>query len=242
VKQKIHLELEEVRPTRVSVLEHQGIPEDAEVPPRILEVYESSASLFADRARPRGLIAEIDKIAFGEVFSGEGQNAGDAVVASVYPKAEELALFTATMGGEVSETISELFDRNDFARGVMLDAIASMAADLASEVLADRYLDYLLDEGRATATHHVLGYSPGYCGWHVTGQRKLFDYLTPGEIGVSLNDSCLMSPLKSVSGVLVSGEIDAHVFRAGFSYCPECKNHSCLDRMERLRASERMSA
>ena len=62
------------------------------------------------------------------------------------------------------------------------------------------------------------------------------------KIGISLNDSCLMSPLKSVSGVLVSGNIDVHVFKAGYSYCPECKNASCVSRMERLMASERGNA
>jgi hypothetical protein len=237
VKQKIQFELEEIRPPRAAVLDHQGIPEAAEVPPRILHIYEEAASLFAERADPQGLMADIEKLEFGRVFLGEGENADDAVVANVYPKADHLALFAATMGEAVSVAIAELFDGNDFARGVMLDAVASMAADRASEVLANRYHAHLIEQGRSTPAHHVLGYSPGYCGWHVTGQRKLFEYLMPAEIGISLNDSCLMTPLKSVSGVLVSGSMEVHIFKAGYSYCPDCKNHSCLGRMERLMAS-----
>jgi hypothetical protein len=242
VKQTIHLEIDEIRPAKEAVLDHQGIPADADLPPRILAIYEEATSLFADLANPRGLIAGIDKLDFGQVFLGEGDNATDAVVADVFPKADHLALFAATMGAEVSASITELFERNEFAHGVMLDSVASMAADRASEVLADRYHAHLIEQGLATPAHHVLGYSPGYCGWHITGQRKLFDFLVPGDIGITLNESCLMSPLKSVSGVLVSGPMDVHIFTAGFSYCPLCKSHSCLDRMERLRASERKSA
>ncbi len=242
VKQTIQFELDEIRPARETVLDHQGIPEDADVPQRILALYEEAASLFADLARPRGLVAEISDDEFGEVFHGEGNNADDAVVASVFPKADHLALFAATMGDEVSHAIADLFDKNDLALGVMLDAVASMTADRTSEVIADHYHARLVAEGRATPAHHVLGYSPGYCGWHITGQRKLFAYLTPADIGISLNGSCLMSPLKSVSGVLVSGGMDVHMFKAGYSYCPQCKNASCQARMERLMASERDSA
>jgi len=242
VKQTIQFELDEIRPTREAVLYHQGIPEDAEVPQRILALYEDAAELFADLARPRGLFAEITDEEFGAVFPGEGNNADDAVVASVFPKADHLALFAATMGDEVSQAIADLFDKNDLALGVMLDAVASMTADRTSEVIADHYHARLVAEGRATPAHHVLGYSPGYCGWHITGQRKLFAYLTPADIGISLNGSCLMSPLKSVSGVLVSGGMDVHMFKAGYSYCPQCKNASCQARMERLMASERDSA
>ncbi len=242
MKRIIHFELEEVRAPREAVLDHQGIPEDAEVPHRILALYDDAASQFASLARPRGMIAEISEAEFREVFPGEGNNADDAVVANVFPKADHLALFAATMGGEVSEAIADHFDKNEFALGVMLDAVASMTADRTSEVIADHYHAQLIAEERATPAHHVLGYSPGYCGWHITGQRKLFAYLTPDKIGISLNASCLMNPLKSVSGVLVSGSIDVHVFKAGYSYCPQCRNATCLSRMERLMASERGSA
>ena len=239
MKRTIQFELEEIRADREAVLAHQGIPEHAEVPQRILALYEEAASLFADHARPRGLIAEISDEEFGEVFAGEGNNAHDAVVANVFPKADRLALFAATMGGEVSQAIADLFDNNDFALGTMLDAVASMTADRTSEVIADHYHAHLATEATPA---FVLGYSPGYCGWHITGQRTLFAYLTPDEIGMSLNDSCLMSPLKSVSGVLVSGKRDVHIFKAGYGYCPQCKSRSCLARMARLMASERGNA
>ena len=84
----------------------------------------------------------------------------------------------------------------------MLDAIASERADRAAELAGAIGSRRFRREG---STRRVLPYSPGYCGWHVSGQRKLFDFLRPEEIGMTLNASCLMQPLKSVSGVLVAG-------------------------------------
>ena len=48
-------------------------------------------------------------------------------------------------------------------------------------------------------------YSPGYCGWHVTQQQLLFSCLPEFPCGVRLSDSSLMSPIKSVSGIIAYG-------------------------------------
>ena len=111
----------------------------------------------------------------------------------------------------------------------MLDAVASAGADLLADRLAERYRETLA--GRGLKEPRVLPYSPGYCGWPTRGQRPLFDALRPGEIGVTLNDSCLMSPLKSVSGVLVAGPGEAHRFRPDFPFCDDCRTHECGPRM-----------
>lgn len=238
MKHVIDLELDEVTPARESVLLHQGIPDSADIPEHILDLVNEADEIFSACARPRGLFVELDKSEFADVFGGEGQNASDAVVANVYPRASRLALYALTMGEEVSERIAEMFEDSDFALGSMLDSVASQAADTAAEAMALHYLGHLHGGGGANEDDFVLGYSPGYCGWHVTGQRKLFEHLQPEEIGITLNQSCLMSPLKSVSGVLVSGPKDAHLFKPGFSYCPTCRDFSCLERIERLLAAD----
>ena len=138
------------------------------------------------------------------------------------------------MGHEVSSEIEELFDEKEFALGAMLDAVASLATDKAAEVLEANMQRDFLERGLIADDHVVLGYSPGYCGWHLSGQKKLFEYLEPERIQVTLNDSFLMSPLKSVSGVLVAGEVGVHLFDNSFPFCRECKTRSCRLRMSRL--------
>ena len=80
----------------------------------------------------------------------------------------------------------------------------------------------------------TLGYSPGYCGWHIGAQKKLFDRLGPEEIGIRLGESFLMEPIKSVSGVLVAGPAAIHRFRPAFPFCRGCTTHPCRRRMDDL--------
>ena len=152
------------------------------------------------------------------------------MVGRVYPRAEGLALFVATLGEAVPARIRHLFDEEELAVAYMLDAVASAGADLLADRLAERYRRRARRSG-GWRDARVLPYSPGYCGWPTRGQRPLFDALRPGEIGVTLNDSCLMSPLKSVSGVLVAGPGEAHRFRPDFPFCDDCRTHECGPRM-----------
>jgi hypothetical protein len=76
-----------------------------------------------------------------------------------------------------------------------------------------------------------LRYSPGYCGWHISGQRKLFDFLKPETIGISLRESHLMEPLKSVSGVVIVGPAGIHAFQDEYPFCERCKTHGCRERI-----------
>jgi len=230
----VPFELSDILPQPEAVLHDQGVPGDGPVPDRIEAIFTQAIDIFTRSARPTGTVSELTAEKFASIFEGEGENAEDALLARIYPRADNLALFALTIGSEVSADIEKLFADNDFAAGSMLDSVASLAADKASEVFEDRFLENLFSRGLITAEHIVLGYSPGYCGWHISGQKKLFEYLEPDRIGISLNDSYLMTPLKSVTGLLVSGRKEIHLFEPDFGYCPSCKHRSCQGRLARL--------
>ncbi|MFC1544249.1 vitamin B12 dependent-methionine synthase activation domain-containing protein [Gemmatimonadota bacterium] len=234
----ISLDPAEIMPSREAVFEHQGIPAGSEVPDHIAALHAEASDLFAGVARPEGVVLDIQRWEFGAILAGEGLNALDVLVAGIYPQADHLALFAATMGQEVSDRIEAFFTEQEFAQGSMLDSVASQAADQAATVLEDRCREGWRERDLVPPKGIVRAYSPGYCGWHISGQRALFDRLRPEQIGITLNESFLMTPLKSVSGVLIAGPVDSHMFVARFSYCPSCTNRSCVDRMERLVAEK----
>jgi cobalamin-dependent methionine synthase I len=134
----------------------------------------------------------------------------------------------------VSQEIEDLFGNNDFALAYTLDAIASTAAECTADRLEERFDALVLGDVVSYYPTAHLRYSPGYCGWHISGQKKLFERLGPDAIGVTLNKSCLMQPLKSVSGVIVSGKTEIHFFDNSFSFCAECTTKTCRDRLKHI--------
>jgi cobalamin-dependent methionine synthase I len=195
---------------------------------------EKAITLYERLALPKGVMAEISLADFQEVFTGEGKNTLPAPLPGIVERADGLALFAATVGDSVSERIQELFQENDPATACMLDGIASDRAETAATLMAETFLESLLQEEEVSSDARALPYSPGYCGWHITGQRKLFAFLKPEQIGITLNNSCLMSPIKSVSGVLVAGAPQIHDFENDFDFCFDCASWECRARIASL--------
>jgi hypothetical protein len=236
MRERVALDAVATPPDRATVFRCQGIPDHVEPREPLQRLADRAIDRYAELVEPRGLWQELSHEAFESVYRGEGLNAGRTPLHEVFPRAERLALFVVTLGEAVSREIDRLFERNEPALAHALDVIASERADRASTLVGERFRDRLLAEGLPEASAHVLAYSPGYCGWHVTGQRKLFELLRPGEIGVTLNASCLMQPLKSVSGVLVAGPPESHFFDNDYDFCDVCATHECRERIASLAA------
>jgi hypothetical protein len=223
-----------VPPTDV-VLRGMGLQEGSALSAAAQELLQSARGICAELAEPCGVFEEISAEDFAEVFPGEGKNAPATPLEKIFPQAEGLALFAATLGEPTSQRIAELFETNEFALAYMLDTVASEATDQTGRILGAHYLGRLRRTRRASNDSRVLPYSPGYCGWDVTGQGKLFARLEPAEAGVSLSQSFLMQPLKSVSGVLVAGPAGIHRIRADYPFCEACARRECVERMASIR-------
>jgi hypothetical protein len=195
-------------------------------------IIDRSRKLFVDSAKPRGLFRALSLSEFEEVYRGIGENDEDTPLEHVVEEAVSVALFAVTLGDEISGRIDALFEAGELAEGYILDQVASFAADELATTAGRRFrVRAQADDGV-----DVLPYSPGYCGWHVSGQKGLFERLDPGEIGISLNQSHLMHPLKSVSGVLVLAPIEVHSFSPAFPCCATCTTLDCQERAASLRS------
>lgn len=228
--------LDEVAPAREVVLAEQGMPAGAVVSERVGALFAAAAVLLRRTAAPRGVLAEISAADFAQVYAGDGRNESPTPVGDIYGRAGSLALFAVTLGDEVSREISRRFANHELALACMLDAAASVAADHLAAAIERRYAAALVGAGAHAAATAVLRYSPGYCGWHVSGQRRLFAALRPEGIGITLGESCLMQPLKSVSGVLIAGQKEIHQFMDSYPFCDECGTRGCRERLKALDA------
>jgi len=223
MKEILHFIIEDIKPDRDSILKNQGIASPKEAPKKIIELLDQAVKIFQQYTEPISIISEISIKRFSSVYKGEGLNEEVTPLESIFPKAHHLALFAVTIGEKACAKISELFDDNEFALGCMLDAVASDATERIAELTEQHYYHVLSLQKQITNPTKILHYSPGYCGWHISGQKKLFEFLEPEEIGITLRESFLMEPLKSISGVMVAGDPEIHKFKAGYSFCRGCK-------------------
>ena len=225
-----------VVPSEEAVLGAMGVPSGSEQGERVENLVAEAIDELRGTSCPRGVIASVTDDEFAAIYEGEGDNDVPSPLAEIFPRSEGLILFAATLGTPLSERIASLFDDGSLALATMLDAAASEATELAG-VHLDRMMLRMAREARlADENTRALRYSPGYCGWNLTGQRALFAALDAGEVGLTLTDSCLMEPLKSMSGVIVLGPADVHEFDDNYAFCSTCRTHDCRRRISELRA------
>lgn len=115
---------------------------------------------------------------------------------------EAYTLFICTSGTEYEAYLQRLKDNGDMVRVFIADALGSVIA----EHCADQMEICLQESIDKLGWRHTNRFSPGYCGWHVSQQQLLFPLFGGQTCGVSLTESSLMVPIKSVSGIIGLGE------------------------------------
>ena len=114
---------------------------------------------------------------------------------------EAYALFICTSGVAFEAYQQQLKQAGDMVRVFIADSLGSVIAEKTAdqmELAVQQGIDKL-------GWHHTNRFSPGYCGWHVSQQQLLFPLFEGKTCGVTLTDSSLMVPIKSVSGIMGLG-------------------------------------
>jgi len=138
---------------------------------------------------------------------------------------EAYALFICTAGVAFEEYQQQLMAAGDMVRVFIADALGSVIA----EKCADQMEKALQDSIDKLGWKHTNRFSPGYCGWHVSEQQRLFPLFDGHTCGVQLTDSSLMVPIKSVSGIIGLG---ANVRHLDYT-CGLCDFQQCYKRKKK---------
>ena len=144
-----------------------------------------------------------------------------AVITRLLERSTSFALFAATAGHEF-EQILQAHKTSD-------DMLTAYLFDVAGTLLVEKVGDYMERQLEATVPPELLHtnrFSPGYCGWHLTEQRKIFDLLGNQPCGITLSDVCLMTPIKSISGIIGMGSD----VQTGQYACRYCEMEICYKR------------
>ncbi|MGK9367435.1 vitamin B12 dependent-methionine synthase activation domain-containing protein [Melioribacter sp. Ez-97] len=194
------------------------------------EIINEILNEFPEKIEPRAGYVFIDKINYPDKKSIRLQdvvlNAGP-IVTSQLKNAEAMFIFIATIGGKMEKWIDELRKEGELAYSYIADIIASAAA----EKTADFIHDYIAEEMKKYNMGVSNRYSPGYCDWQVSEQHKIFSFFPKNFCGVTLKESALMTPVKSISGIIAAGK----KVKWNDYLCDTCKARDCTYRIKNKR-------
>lgn len=140
-------------------------------------------------------------------------------IASHLRSAEQIALFVATVGDGITQQYHKYTNEADFLKAYFVDRLGSLSVEKAMD-LAQKSISVEFEiQGKKISNR----FSPGYCGWLVKEQHKLFSLLPEKPCGVILSDSALMNPIKSISGIIAIGENVKYVEHS----CSLCNMKKC---------------
>lgn len=135
-------------------------------------------------------------------------------------KSNSVAIFVCTAGKKITDKSKEFMKNGDLLKGYVYDLFGSIVVECAMDLIQDSLQKKMNNYGLKITNR----YSPGYCGWEVVEQKKLFSLLPERFCGIELTDSCLMQPTKSVSGVIGIGDsVKLNQYK-----CNICDSSNCL--------------
>ncbi len=114
---------------------------------------------------------------------------------------EYYVLFIATAGPGAETIAGEYMSGSDYLEGY----ISNLAGSVLAEEVAGKIHQKIGEEAIRRGMKITNRYSPGYCRWKVDEQQKLFSFFPENYCGITLSESSLMSPIKSVSGLVGMG-------------------------------------
>lgn len=143
-------------------------------------------------------------------------------IAKRLANATHFCSFVVTAGNEFDQFLEKLRSEGDILSEYIVYSIGTEIAEAAVRHVACEVDSIAFEMGFKT----TQSFSPGHCNWHVDGQHQLFALMPEAPCGITLNESSLMHPVKSVSGIIGIGS-DVEESQYG---CRICGLTTCFKR------------
>lgn len=138
---------------------------------------------------------------------------------------DKIVLFGATLGVGVDQLLFRT-SKTDMARAVVLQACAAALLEEYCDACQDEIAEELKREGRFLRPR----FSPGYGDFSIEYQRNVIRMLDSAKtIGLTITDSMMMVPSKSVTAVIGASTLLIHCHRQG---CEACGKKDCIYRRQ----------
>lgn len=138
--------------------------------------------------------------------------------------ASKIVLFAATIGIEIDRLLHR-YSAVSPTKALIFQAIGAERIEATCDEFCNQLPELFAGEGVTNSR-----FSAGYGDFSIEAQREIFSILTPEKhIGVTLTDSMLMSPTKSVTAIV---KITNEPFKESnqTQKCISCENQNCAFR------------
>ena len=136
------------------------------------------------------------------------------LIAQHMARANEIMVMLCTIGSGLDDSVSSLFNIDPML-ALALDGVGSAAV----EMLTIKACNYFEREVKNDGLYTTMPLNPGMVGWPLDiGQQQIFSLLDGEEINVSLTDSWMMVPNKSLSLVMGIGP-NVSAYETSCEYC-----------------------
>jgi hypothetical protein len=182
------------------LLRLQGYRNPAAAPEPVRDAASAAAHRAARLIAPRAVIRRVavtarttDAVTLGDDHAFESR-----LLARVLGTSTDAYVVALTIGGALERHVDALFRKHEPLDGLMLDTAGWAAIVLLMRGLRRRLRDEERRAGRSV-THRV---GPGYGDWPIEDQAALLDVFGDVPLPVTVTESSLLLPRKSVSAVL----------------------------------------
>ncbi|MDP4292535.1 MAG: vitamin B12 dependent-methionine synthase activation domain-containing protein, partial [Bacteroidota bacterium] len=146
------------------------------------------------------------------------------IVFSELKRSDKIIVFTCTAGKPLCDYAKAEY-QTDVLKGFLIESLANVVVETAMDRIQNQLRETYQTQNLMVSNR----FSPGYCSWNVAEQHKLFELLPKNFCGVTLTESALMLPIKSISGFIGVGKnISFNRYKCRFCTLKQCiyKNKS----------------
>ncbi len=192
------------------VLRFQGYKKGRDIPDAtVLALFDEALALGESLMEPRFVYRAAKVTGQGpDVIQAGGEKLHIPEIGRLWGTLEAVGAGICTVGCAIEDRVRELWEERELPLAMMLDSVGSAAVESLAE-----YVNDLLCQAAIPSSMRVTNrVSPGYAGWDTASD-------------VTLNDSCVMVPGKSIS-ILVGIGPEARVDHY-FTQCRRCWMRDC---------------
>ena len=141
----------------------------------------------------------------------------------------KVIVMAATVGEAIEKQVTKSFEEGRYSFSVLLDA----AATAAVEQVADAMEKTIHNEVKRLGLAMKWRFSPGYGDWPIQQQTEILNLAGGSDIGISLTESLMLMPRKSITAVIGLYYPDAvpncngSARHSGIEAAASAKKHDC---------------